>query len=145
MTNKPDPDLETEFAYLTRYLEGLNKRRTYPLERAHYLILLELEEGPRQVSALAEVLALDDSTVTRQLSKMQEAGWIKKVPNPEDGRSVLIAMSDKGEAKMNEMRMVRKERVALLVESWSQEDVAHFTKMLARVNAELIKRLALHD
>lgn len=65
--------LEHELTYFGRRLEANARARRFPLERAHYILLLKLTKGPMQVGALAEALDLDGSTVTRQIAAMEKA------------------------------------------------------------------------
>lgn len=58
--------VEYELMFLNRALEALQRKRSYPLERAEFLILRTLSEGgAATVGGLAKALLLDDSTMTR--------------------------------------------------------------------------------
>ena len=74
--------LERELGQLARVLEAMQRKRNYPLDRAQYVLLRVLEtQWPTSTAALAELLLLDDSTVTRQIAAMEAAG-IKVSPSP---------------------------------------------------------------
>lgn len=79
-SNKSLLDLEYELTTLVRALEALNRRRNYPLERSHYLLLLQLSAGPLSIGEIAERLLLDNSTVTRQINAMLKKELLKKFP-----------------------------------------------------------------
>ncbi|EJW13538.1 Transcriptional regulator, MarR family [Rhodovulum sp. PH10] len=136
--------LEQEFAFLARALEAINRKRTYPMERAHYLLLLRLEDGPASITTLATGLALDDSTVTRQVAAMEALGLVKRVAHPADRRSALIEPTAEGRARAAEMRAVRIERIGALFASWAAADRAALADYLGRVNgllADMLRRL----
>ncbi len=134
--------LEQEFAYLARALEANNRRRNYPLERAHYLLLLQLEAEPKSVGALAERLVLDNSTVTRQIAAMEKRGLVKRIANPADRRSALVERTARGAKEVGEMQAERRERIAALFAQWPEGDREQLAGMLGRVNALLAARLA---
>ena len=133
-----DAVLERELAFLIRLLESAQRRQSYPLERAHYLLLILLEAGgPQPVARLAARLALDDSTVTRQLAAMEQAGLLEKQPNPADRRSVLIRATARGIQAAEAMRAMRRERLALLFRSWDARERRTFGTLLTKFNASL--------
>ncbi|SJZ64140.1 MarR family winged helix-turn-helix transcriptional regulator [Consotaella salsifontis] len=135
--------LEREIAFLARNLEALYRRRAYPMERAHYLLLLRLTDGPQSIGELAAGLSLDSSTVTRQVAAMQRQLLIKRRANPADGRSSLIEATGKGRTAAETMRKDRIQRVEELVGQWSAEDGADLARLLTKLNESLGQRLAL--
>ncbi|TPW28063.1 MarR family transcriptional regulator [Martelella alba] len=133
--------LEQEAAVLARLLEALNRRRNYPLERSHYLLLLQLAEGPRKVGMLSKTLALDATTVTRQVAAMEARGLVVRKVDPDDRRSVLVARTDEGAVLAEDMRDTRRQRMDRLMTDWNSEDVDRFVAYMARFNAALYDRL----
>ncbi len=129
--------LERELAFFARRLEAVHRKRGYPLERAHYLLLLQLREGPASVTDLAHHLDLDDSTVTRQIAAMQRRRLIRRVKNPADGRSTLIERTRLGAESAETMRLARLGRIETLFGAWKQADRDKFAQMLAQVNLAL--------
>lgn len=74
---------------------------TYP----QYLVLLELWERDNQtVRELGEPLFLDSGTLTPMLRRMEEAGWVRRRPDPEDGRAVRVTLTAKAEGFRNKAR-----------------------------------------
>ena len=68
---------------------------TYP----QYLVLLALwERDGRRVRELGADLMLDSNTLTPLLKRMQAADLVERTRNPEDERSVLISLTEKGKA-----------------------------------------------
>ena len=137
---------EQELVLLTRLLEAAQRRRSYPLERAHYLVLSTLDEaGPQSVGGLAGRLALDDSTMTRQVAAMERSGLLEKVPNPADGRGTLIHATPAGDAAMRSMRAMRCDRVARLLRDWPAAERCQLARLLERFNASLLDYLGATD
>lgn len=77
--------------YLDRALEGTGIR---PAEYAVYSLMLEA--GPRTPSELAAMLGMPTSTLSTYLSAMLGRGDAKRIPNPADGRSVRVVLTDRG-------------------------------------------------
>lgn len=80
-------------AYLDRALEGTGIR---PAEYAVYSLMLEA--GPRTPSELAAMLGVPPSTLSTYLSTMLARGDARRIPNPSDGRSVRVVLTDRGRA-----------------------------------------------
>ena len=55
-----------------------------------------LEAGPRTPSELAAMLGMPLSTLSTYLGAMLGRGDAKRIPNPTDGRSVRVVLTDRG-------------------------------------------------
>lgn len=73
---------------------------TYP----QFLVLLTLSEVGEglTIGAIAERLALEPSTITPLAKRMEAAGLVKRVRNPEDERQVRVRLTDAGRARWAE-------------------------------------------
>jgi DNA-binding MarR family transcriptional regulator len=68
---------------------------TYP----QYLVLNVLwREDGLTVGGIAEALALESSTLTPLLKRLEAAGMVSRTRNPENEREVVIRLSDQGRA-----------------------------------------------
>ena len=68
---------------------------TYP----QYLVFNVLwREESQSVGAIAARLALESSTLTPLLKRLEAAGLLRRTRNPQNERQVLIALTDKGRA-----------------------------------------------
>lgn len=130
--------LEPELAFLVRRLEMNYRKRGYPMERAHYLLLGRLENGEKSTGEIAEELSLDHSTVVRQVAAVEELGFAVRRPNPKDRRSVLVCLLPAGAASIAAMRAARQKRLGRILAGWSEEEREGFAGLLARFNAALL-------
>lgn len=128
------PDLEQDMSFLIRGLECLYRQRRYPVERAQYLLMLQLLDGACPSGELASRLKLDHSTVTRQIAALEANGHIIRRPHPDDGRSMLIELSPTGRRKCLQMRQVRMQGLHSIISRWSDEEIALFSELVARFN-----------
>ena len=134
--------IEQELGQLARVLEAMQRKRNYPIERAQYLLLRLLEaDGPTSTTALASVLLLDDSTVTRQLAAMEAADLIGRKPNPNDRRSSLIHATKHGLSVVRKMRRMRLERIGRLVDDWTASERGKLATLLTKLNGSLKRSL----
>ncbi|UEM24228.1 MarR family transcriptional regulator (plasmid) [Skermanella mucosa] len=106
-TNRPVP-LDDQLCYAI-YSAGIAIQRAYkPLLDAlgltypQYLVLNVLwREDGQTVGRIAEHLALESSTLTPLLKRLETAGLIRRTRNPENERQVVIALTDQGRALEN--------------------------------------------
>ncbi|MCB5178472.1 MarR family winged helix-turn-helix transcriptional regulator [Streptomyces antimicrobicus] len=139
--------LQHEVAVFARRAEqtrlgGVGQARN-SMDRAAYLLLNRLDlEGPMGVKALAAGMGIDSSTVTRQVAPLVDTGLVKRTSHPEDGRAVVLALSPRGLARLEEVRCSRRELMARVTEDWTEEERASFTALLTRFNLSLSELMA---
>ena len=67
---------------------------TYP----QYLVLLALwEQDGQTIGAIAERLALESSTITPLVKRLEAGGLLARARNPIDERQVFVRLTDKGQ------------------------------------------------
>jgi len=131
--------LEPELAFLVRRLEMNYRKRGYPMERAHYLLLGRLEDGEKSTGEIAEALGLDHSTVVRQVAAVEDLGFAERRPNPRDRRSVLVGLTPAGAASVAAMRAARQGRLVRILADWSEDERDAFADLLKKFNAALLE------
>jgi DNA-binding MarR family transcriptional regulator len=135
-------EIETELLLLARWLEAVQRRQRYPMDRAAYLLLRRLDtNGPQRVAELASALGLDGSTVTRQLAALDRAGHIRRSPHPQDARATVVAATPEGRAAMRALRRHRQERIAGHFADWSPAERQELGRVLHRLN-NVLRRVA---
>ncbi|MFF2924497.1 MarR family winged helix-turn-helix transcriptional regulator [Streptomyces celluloflavus] len=146
MTTHTDPALldalQHQVAVFARRAEqsrlgGVGQARN-SMDRAAYLLLNRLDqEGPMGVKALAAGMGIDSSTVTRQVAPLVDAGLVSRATHPEDGRAVVLQLSERGHARLDEVRASRRALMALVTQEWSDGERDAFCTLLTRFNASL--------
>jgi DNA-binding MarR family transcriptional regulator len=113
------------------------------MDRAAYLLLNRLDkEGPMGVKALAASMGIDSSTVTRQVAPLVDTGLVKRTSHPEDGRAVVLQLSPRGQARLEEVRSSRRRLMAELTQDWAPEEREAFCTLLTRFNTALSARMS---
>lgn len=95
-----------------RILTGRYDRCLKPsgLKLTQYSMLANIERNPdMSVSELAELLVMDQTTVTRNLRVLEKLGYIRLGSDKNDHRIKRIRISQAGTSKMDEARPLWKE------------------------------------
>ena len=134
--------IEREIGVLLRRVRrviGVRARAVHPeLQPAAYLVLTHLEErGPSRSSGVVEGLALDKGAVSRQIQHLVDLGLLEREPDPDDGRAVLLALTDDARTRLARVQAERSERFDRRLGDFSTADLTSFAAQLARYNAAL--------
>jgi DNA-binding MarR family transcriptional regulator len=93
------PDLAAMLERLTRQSVAAE----LPVLAAHglsmwgYIVLSALDRSPiRTQAALAEVIGADKTRIIPTLDELQEHGYIERIPDPDDRRARLLAITESG-------------------------------------------------
>ena len=127
--------LSVSIIRMLRMLHATRARapRVHPgLEPSHHAVLVALRDNPARVGDIAERNISDASTVSRQVSHLTALGLVEKVPDPQDGRAQVVALSDEGRAVLDELVARREAWFEELLADWPDEDVATFIHYLDR-------------
>ena len=134
--------IETQIAMLMRLGEasrratGLKAHRA--LDRAAYVILRYLQQdGPQNVSTLADRLNLDGSTVTRQVTALQHDGLVERQRDPNDGRGTVVEATEAGLAQVAAVRAARVALYDKVLQDWSPADREALAGMLGRLTSSI--------
>lgn len=79
--------------------------------------------GPMTPSEVAEAEAVKRPTATRVLAKLEEMGLIERTPDPADGRSSLVAATDRGRDYITRARGRKNALLAKRMAELPTEDV----------------------
>ena len=140
-------DLERELNLLARRLvrpvQLLTGQGT--LDRADYHALGRIvDDGPLRLTALAALLELDLSVVSRQVRSLEAAGLAAREPDPADARAALVGPTRRGRAALLETRRKRGEVLSGVLAGWPAQDRAAFVTLLSRFNHDLDEAIGRH-
>ena len=85
-------------------------------------------------TALYDAAMMSSGGMTNRIDRLQQAGWVERRPNPEDGRGTLVALTQAGFALIDEAvtMHVENQRAVLSVLTVAEQG------QLARLRAKLI-------
>jgi len=100
------------------------------------LLSMDREEGTPS-TALGPKMGMEATSLTRTLKSMEEKGLIERRPNPEDGRGVLIYLTDFGREKRELSKNTVLQFNNIVREKVGDEKLRHFAEVAEAIN-ELI-------
>jgi DNA-binding MarR family transcriptional regulator len=116
---------------------GRRMRQRMPGEELDFAAILLMkalaQRGPLRLSALAAVLDVDASTVSRQVRHLEDRGLLERTEDPDDGRASRIALSEQGQTRLDAGARRRRALVGDLLETWAPEDREHLRVLLNRL------------
>ncbi|KJD33315.1 MarR family transcriptional regulator [Tamlana nanhaiensis] len=107
------------------------------------LLSIDPEKGTPS-TALGPKMGMEATSLSRILKKMEEKGLIERNPNPDDGRGVIISLTEFGLEKRN----YSKEKVLTfndtIRKSVSEEKLKHFFEVTETIN-ELVSNKKIYN
>jgi len=136
-------EVEREISAFFLAAEWSQARRVLPevgrLEKTAFHLLGQLvREGPLRPSAVAQLVRLDLSTVSRHIGALESAGLVAREPDPDDRRACLLRATVRGEEILTRLRAARRQRMRAALADWSITDRRDLVRLLGRLNRDLL-------
>ena len=133
---------------LTTLLKGMKDLHTrvveesdLPCEVAATFVLGRLAAlGSVRLTQLAHELALDPSSVSRQVSALERHGLVVKEKDPGDLRAQQLVLTPAGEAAVAALREARARELQRLLPDWAPAELDALTAQLSRLNTDIAAR-----
>lgn len=104
------------------------------LQSGHFAFALAICKKPgRSQEEIAEELCVNKSTVARNLTCLEENGYIKRSPLPSDKRQFSVHPTEKMLAALPEIQKASEKWMNLLSEGIPEEDLLIFDSVLLRM------------
>ncbi|WP_063063937.1 MarR family winged helix-turn-helix transcriptional regulator [Nocardia violaceofusca] len=106
------------------------------LDRANVPLLRMLADAaePMRMGELAACLDVEAPHVTRQIQRLERAGYVDRVTDPEDRRAQRVRITDEGRATVDAIRAVSRRHMRDALAEWSTEDL----RQLAALNHRMV-------
>jgi DNA-binding MarR family transcriptional regulator len=91
--------------------------------------------GPQRLTLLAAREGVTQPAMTQLISRLEEAGLVRREPSREDGRVVLVAITEEGRATLAHRRAARKERLSGIIAQLSPDHRAALAIALPALDA----------
>ncbi|MBV7702790.1 MarR family transcriptional regulator [Nocardia sp. 852002-20019_SCH5090214] len=106
------------------------------LDRANVPLLRMLADAaePMRMGELAACLDVEAPHVTRQIQRLERAGYVDRVTDPEDRRAQRVRITDEGRATVDAIRAVSRRHMRDALADWSTEDL----RQLAALNHRMV-------
>jgi len=106
------------------------------------VLMLLWDTGAVRQSELIKALEVDPSTVTKMLQRLEQAGHVRRRPDPRDGRAVLVEATDKSSGLHDEVTRAWTGLEEHTLAGLSPAERTQLTGLLARVEANLCTEAA---
>ena len=77
--------------------------------------------GPQRLTALAAREGVTQPAMTQLISRLEDAGQVRRESDPDDGRVVLVTITDEGRATLAHRRDSRATRLAVILAQLSPD------------------------
>ena len=119
--NRPQPD------------SALIKTAGVDLDRALFPLLSRIERrGPLGIVELSELVGRDYTTVSRQISKLEDLGLVARCASPEDKRVRAAVITDKGRIMTDTLDAARQKIIEKLLADWDPAEVKDLARLLRK-------------
>ncbi len=78
--------------------------RSREISRTEMEVLSILTEGPRRITELTELEGVAQPTMTLLVKRLQEKSWVAREGLPDDGRVVMVSLTEAGRAAQQKFR-----------------------------------------
>ncbi len=89
--------------------------------------------GPMRPGELAAALAVEAPHVTRQVQRLERAGYVEQVPDPDDGRCRRVRLSASGADAVECIRASGRRWIAEAPAGWPPGDRARLAGLVHRM------------
>lgn len=109
----------------------------HPLEQGQMDALDLLVRRDRTMKGLAERMRIDPSTATRAVQRLVADGLAERVASPDDGRVVMVRVTDEGRARHADVDRRRSHAMAEILGAFTRDERAQLAALLERMVASL--------
>jgi DNA-binding MarR family transcriptional regulator len=108
--------------------------------------MLEYLNGrePVPTSAVASALGIDLSQASRQARRLEQAGYVARVPDPDDGRRTLLHIAPASQPVVDRWLVSWAEQHLAVAAGWSTADLTEMTAWLCHIHRGLNELLPGH-
>lgn len=131
-------DLERLVFALMRLSDGVQRAKRQVTDPARQAVLQAAATADRvRPSDIAEQLSVHQSSVSRQVRALEEAGLVTLEADPQDRRSCLISLTASGWDEAKRLTQLGLDAFAEFVADWSAEDVRTLADLLNRLEGSV--------
>ncbi len=127
----------TRISYLAsrvRQHERLMALAGVSLDRAAVALLRQITDSePLRPSELAVRLGVEASHVTRQVQQLQKAGYVTRVPDPDDHRAQRIQLTPAGQEAADRIREASYRGMQMALAHWSPQELHELATLFHRM------------
>ncbi len=96
--------------------------------------------GPQRLTDLCGVLGSDSPTMTRTVQRLERAGFVRRSPDPTDGRAVLVEPTAASQALRHEVERMWRELEEATLGDMGEDQQAETLRVLGLLECNLATR-----
>lgn len=140
------PEVDREVEGIVDRIGGINRRlqraldetlAEYGLSHAAYKVLSTLRWAGkpyrRSAGELARLSDLSSGAMTSRLDQLEKAGLVRRMPDPEDRRGVLVEPTEKGKKLWEQTIGVQAQKELLIASALNERERVQLNTLLRRV------------
>jgi len=97
------------------------------------------DNGPRSQNALAKIVGIDVSTMTKTLQRLERSGFVSRRPHPANRRISIVEITPKGHALRPEVDRVLTETHRRMTRGLTEEQTEELASLLGVVKDNLCR------
>lgn len=122
---------QTHRCYAAFRAKRLEKHGIYGYQ---YLYLINIHRSPGITQdQLADQLIFNKSSVARQLSALEENGFVRRERSHEDRRVLTLTLTEKAEALIPEIWQTSRDFLAAVTEGFSEADKVELNRLMSKI------------
>jgi DNA-binding MarR family transcriptional regulator len=122
---------------------ALTEEAGVSLDRALLPLLLRIQRiGPVGVEDLAKMVGRDQSTISRQLAKLEQLGLVARKPALADARVREAVLTARGRATADAVNAARERLAVLALANWSEKEKRDFVHLIHKFVTEVSTNLS---
>jgi DNA-binding MarR family transcriptional regulator len=124
-------------------------RRDAGMRHFEYVVMSSLSQAPGRSMRMSELATVADGSLPRLsqvVSRLEAKGWVRRTPDPTDGRSTLAVLTDSGNEQIVAAAPAHVEEVRRLIfDPLTKAQVEQITRICERIAPGLAKELGGPD
>ena len=131
MTDSPSADVPARLAFATGRLNRRLRSAGGGISHGLLSALATVRaHGPLRLADLAQLETVSAPSITRLVAELEAKGLVSRQTDPDDGRAILISVTDQGVAAIASARAARAAMIAELFEPLTEDEIASITAAL---------------
>jgi DNA-binding MarR family transcriptional regulator len=146
------PDIDLQVEGIVDRIMGLHRRikstldetlSEHGLTHGEWKLLCSLRRAPdhrRSAGQLAERMDLSSGAMTNRLDRLETAGFVRRVPDAHDRRSVQVELTDAGQEAWKRSVSAQAAKESLLASALTPDEKEQLNGLLRRLMLEFERR-----
>lgn len=138
--NSIDHHLRATWQLVSKMYNEQATKQNYTMAMGFVILNIDFENGTPS-TALGPLMGMEATSLSRLLKSMEEKGIICREKNPEDGRSVLIKLTNLGKQKREQAKQSVIKFNKIIRQNVEEIDLTGFFKVTSIINKMVSKNL----